>query len=300
MWFIGLGGSNLPAMKMRAAVVLLVSTSIMVGGLLAQSVDVVPVLKIHEYNQTDATTTAEKAVNPWAFEVFIDGTGLTSSFPLGTNTFTPQGGSAGGFTFNSGNGHWTYSGNSSFASQAALDAAFPNGIYDLTVGGIPFSLSLAANLYPNTPLATASAGTWTGGLLQLTAAQASAGFSITSNTFTGWANDGSFRIGIWGDGSSYSQDVETYAANFLVMNVAGGALTAGNTYSFTVEFMRFTDSDTSLQPTLGVNALGVAGYVTNASFSVQVIPEPSTYAAIFGALAFAGVVWRRRRLPRRA
>ncbi|MDP2136619.1 MAG: PEP-CTERM sorting domain-containing protein [Candidatus Didemnitutus sp.] len=287
-------------MKTRAVVVLLVSTSILVGGLLAQSVDVVPVLKVHEYNQTDATTTAEKAVNPWAFEVFIDGTGLTASFPSGTNSFTPQGGSAGLFVFDSGNQHWSYQGNASFADQAALDAAFPNGTQSLIVGGIPFTLSLAGNLYPNTPLATASAGTWTGGLLQLTAAQASAGFSITSNTFTGWANDGSFRIGIWGDGSSYSQDVETYAANFLAMNVAGGALTAGNTYSFTVEFMRFTDSDTSLQPTLGVNALGVAGYVINTSFSVQVIPEPSTYAAILGGLALAGVVWRRRQLAGRA
>lgn len=276
-------------MKTRTLVVVLVS-AILPCGLVAQAVDFVGVVKIREYNQTGAATTVEPS-NPWSFEGFIDGTGLTGSFPSGPNTLTPSGGSAGNFIYDSGDSNWVYSGNSSFSSQAALDTAFANGTYNLTVGGISFSLGLTGDLYPNMPLATVSAGTWTGGLLQLTAAQALAGFSITSNTFTSWQTGGMSRVGIWGDGPSYSQDANTDAAAFLTMNVAGGALTVGNTYSFTVEFIRLTEMSTAL----GTNALGVAGYVTNTTFSVQVIPEPSTYAVIFGALALAGVMIHRRR-----
>jgi hypothetical protein len=47
-----------------------------------------------------------------------------------------------------------------------------------------------------------------------------------------------------------------------------------------------TDTSTSAYQTLAID---------NFSYSASAIPEPSTYAAIFGSLAFAGTIWHRRR-----
>jgi hypothetical protein len=47
-----------------------------------------------------------------------------------------------------------------------------------------------------------------------------------------------------------------------------------------------TDTSTSAYQTLAID---------NFSYSASAIPEPSTYAAIFGSLALAGTIWHRRR-----
>lgn len=262
----------------------------------SQAVDFVPVLKIHDLVQTDASTVSDHPTMPWGFEAFIDGTGLSGSFPSGPIEMDPPpAGSPIGFTFNAGEGSWEFNSNGSFASQSALDTAFANGTYNLTIGGINFALNLTGDFYPNNPLATVSAGTWSGGKLVLTLAEAAAGFTISTNAFSGFVNDGTFRIGIDGDGASYVQNTETFSTSSHSMNVAGGALTGGNTYHFNLEFNRIVSSSTAMQPTLGASALGIAAYTVITSFDVQVIPEPSTYAMILGVLALAGVVIHRRR-----
>ncbi len=67
-------------------------------------------------------------------------------------------------------------------------------------------------------------------------------------------------------------------------------LTAGN-YTVEIEFNAVNELNIGDFP-----APAVALFTSRTQFSLQVIPEPSTYAAIFGAVALAGVMLHRRRL----
>ena len=68
-------------------------------------------------------------------------------------------------------------------------------------------------------------------------------------------------------------------------------LANGNTTNVELNFINGIAMDTTSVP----GATGLTAYVTILSFDIQAIPEPSTYAAILGALALAGVLIRRRR-----
>jgi hypothetical protein len=76
--------------------------------------------------------------------------------------------------------------------------------------------------------------------------------------------------------------------------INAGTLTAGQTYSFELVFVNSVYNDISTITSPGAD-VGLAGYVTIVNFDIQAIPEPSTYAAIFGALTLAGVMIHRRR-----
>jgi len=72
----------------------------------------------------------------------------------------------------------------------------------------------------------------------------------------------------------------TKTGDFTSISVAGTTLDAGNGYSATISGLTYTF--------VASNASGVLSVVA-------AVPEPSTYAAIMGAVALAGVVIRRRR-----
>ena len=56
----------------------------------------------------------------------------------------------------------------------------------------------------------------------------------------------------------------------------------------------FSSGTTTLNSNL-IDSSKVGSFTTGSSVSLAAIPEPSTYAAIFGALALGGVIWQRRR-----
>ncbi len=72
-----------------------------------------------------------------------------------------------------------------------------------------------------------------------------------------------------------------------------------------VSALQNVDANTSITMRFfasGQTATGGWGFISSTSVdglslggSVSAIPEPSTYAAIFGALALVGTVWHRRR-----
>lgn len=269
------------------------------------TIDFIPVNKIQVQIQTGTSTWLPDPTNPYSFETNIGGSYTSDgSFPAGTNEIKSIPGSPlvhiGLTAPDSNNSEWRYKQN--FGSQSALNSAFADGTYIITVGGNDITLNLNGGLYPDVPVATVSAGTWLGGgsnILQLTPGEASSGLTITSSAF-GATNfsSGNSRIGIDVGGSDYNspqtESFPTLNTDTLTLNISGGSLTAGNTYYASVEFNRIVDN-VDLSATFGGTAQGVAVYSSSTNFQIQVIPEPSTYAAIAGAIALAGVMLHRRR-----
>ncbi len=271
------------------------------AGLFANGgVQYVPILKIHDYYQTGPATTTEWDSNPWKFEAFIDGTGLDSSYPAGPNTLTAPSGSTAGtlnFIFNSNN-EWELGDGYGYATKDLLDAAFANGTYTVTIGGITTTMELTGDLYPNTPQFIFPIGAYNNGVLTLTATEVAADFNFTTNGFLGWQNDDFYRIGLNIDGTNGHDlhfSTETFSGNFLSVNVGANTLLPGYSYDFELEFNRIVEFDSAFAPTFGTDAQGVTAYTTITTLKVEVVPEPSTWALLsFGIGCFGLLVWRRR------
>lgn len=80
------------------------------------------------------------------------------------------------------------------------------------------------------------------------------------------------------------------------LTIASGQLVDGNTYDLEVGYEMILNADGTV---LGGTAFAVGLYGIRTTIIIvtplAAVPEPSTYAAILGALAFGGVVWMRRR-----
>src|SRR5262249_32192131 len=101
-------------------------------------------------------------------------------------TFTLPAGTAQPLTFSSSD--QTYQLDQSFATKAALDAAFPNGTYRMNGTGVNLSFNLTADAYPTATPQVISGGTWNaGGLLVVNPNQTT---TINFSTFTTYVTGG--------------------------------------------------------------------------------------------------------------
>lgn len=239
------------------------------------------------YTQTGASTVTPNNPTPYSVNADISGTGLSTLIPTGPNQVTPSTAVTYGLTYDSGKQGWNY--NSGGMSLSLLDTTFPNGGWTLEAGGNTWNLSLTGDLYPNYPVATFSAGTWSGGVLNLTAAEAAAGFTVSTNVFTTNYVSGSSYIGVFLENLS-AENFPTFTASSVTLNVPGGSLAAG-THNLSMDFQSILAMDSSVG-----GYVALTGYNANTNLTIQVeaIPEPSAYAAIAGVLALAGVLIRRR------
>ena len=284
----------------------------------AQSVNFIGVSKVVDYEQT-TNSAPSLAANPYSFEAFIDGTSLSSSFPLNTpatNSVTTPGGTISSFNYiwDSGDNMWGYNPGTTYSGLSGgtgLNDALANGTYSFSLHNntVNFTLSLTGDNYVTAPLVTTNLGTWSGNKLVLTQAEAAMALTISSGTFSGF-NSGIDRVGInlYGINNGYNApEAQTFTLSSLDMNLVANALTPGGTYKVEVDFNNIVDYlqnannvganySTLLNP-LGADVKALVMYTTVTTFEIQVIPEPSTYAAIFGALALGGaMIHRRRRL----
>ena len=154
----------------------------------------------------------------------------------------------------------------SFATKAALDAAFPNGTYRLTGAGIPaISFNLTADAYPvATPQVIG--GTWNaGGLLVVDPTQNT---TINFSTFTGYATTGvaghqNFEMNGVSDRVELSSEIVTQAffglpvatTPFTSFTIPAGRLTSGRAYWAELSFDTLTTLDTTSAP--GAGAVGI-------------------------------------------
>lgn len=267
--------------------IMLVAAVLAAAGSLPAQIYVTVNKGIH-YTQTNTGTVTANDPTPYSVNADISGSGLSTSIPTGPNQVTPSIGGPYGLAYDSGRDGWNY--NSGGMGLSLLDSTYPNGSWTLESGGNTWNLSLTGDLYPNAPIATFSAGTWSGGILNLSAAEAAAGFTITTNVFSTNFLSGNSYIGMFLENLS-AENFPTFTASSVTLNVAGGALSAG-THNLSMDFQRMMGTDSSVS-----GYVAMVGYNANTNLTIQVeaIPEPSTYAAIFGGVALLGVMWHRRR-----
>lgn len=250
------------------------------------SVRVLGLVKTRHHTQLSATTTA---LGEFSMQGFMEGQGLSSTFPASSVRFQPPGGSDTPLVFEADAGGWFYE--STHASQSALDTAFPNGTHSFKVGSFPaVSLSLTGNSYPVVPVVTATAGTWSNGRLLLTPAQAAAGFSLSTNVST---SQGVLSLEVYSDSPWDDVLYETIDENPLgnqSLNVAvpAGRLSTGVIYTAEAEFDQSVASPISQAWALP-GASGYALYSSRTNFEIQVVTAQEGWRQqYFGSTANTG------------
>lgn len=170
------------------------------------------------YSQTSAAAPALHA-QPGRFETVGNQAG-SLTLPNGTTR-----------TYTAGNGL-----DQRFATQAAMDAAFPAGTYTLTVGSVSgISLTLPANPYP-ADIPRVTNGTWNaaGRLI----VDPTRDYTITINPFTGFnppGGLGNMYLSIWfGDDDDLvarEQFSFEHPSPFTTVTIPAGTLVAGRNYN---------------------------------------------------------------------
>ncbi len=193
-------------------------------------------------------------------------------------------------TYNAGGDKWDVK--NTYTSQALLNAAYGDGNYSLTALTQTISpISITGDLFPSAPLATnLSGGTISGGILTWNVAQA------LTITITGAADHMSIDV----NGTSYNNGTEAFSVASHTFIIPASSMLAGNNYNVQLNFDNVVGGIPGLQtvatgPLAFVPAQYAGIYNAVTTFTIQAIPEPSTYAEIFGAVALAGVVIARRR-----
>lgn len=277
---------------MKTTRVLLALFSAMTAAIIAsaQVVNFLVISKRHAYVQTDNSTTVD-AVNPWQFQANVEGAGGVNNISgITTPTMTiPSGSGSTTLTYNGGSDdNWKVQ--AAFATQGALDAAYGTGNYSLTaLGQTVTPISLTGDTYPLTPLATnLSGGTIVAGVLTWNYTQA------LIITITGTAD----HMGIFVDGTGYNGGSEVFGLGTHTFTIPAFSLVAGNSYNVSLDFDDIVGA-TSPYNFAGTGGMSAAQYVgvynAQTTFTIQAVPEPATYAEIFGLVALAGVMIHCRR-----
>ena len=196
-----------------------------------------------------------------------------------TNITTVETGSQ---IFDNANAYADISTSNSNYPNGDFSMALPNGTGTTSVT----AFSLTGDTYPDVPKITG--GTWSGGKLLINPTQ---NYTLNFTAFGATFVSGSkIEFKIEGPGSDGHEVSSSTDINSFFIPAGSFVLADGSTTSTSLQFINIIDTDTSIS-----GATGFTGYVTILSFKIQAIPEPSTYAAILGALALTGVMIARRR-----
>jgi MYXO-CTERM domain-containing protein len=270
----------------------------------AQTIEFITVTRLADYEQTGPSTVSAAATAPFKFIAEVEGNdSTTSTNPLTAATYTPPGGSVTSLTYDTDGHAWRFQ-DSTQTSMANLNAAYGTGSYAFNLTGTPSGASsITVGSFASTlleiPQLTLSGGSWVGSTYQLTSA---ATLTISFNAVYSGSPGGTaaFHYDAELNGTSYNTSADAFinydpttlaAAPYASTppNFVASSLAAGN-YTFSASYVDIQNFGTLYGSVFGASLLE---YRT--SISVQVIPEPSTCAAILGALALAGVTVHRRR-----
>ena len=280
----------------------------------AQTVQIVVLDRNVNYTQTVAGSASLASGTPYEASAFINGSNLNQ---LSSFSFKKPGDAVTVYSGTQDGSEWSAptSGNA-FSTMSALNTAFGAGTYTIsavrTVGGAYSDSSLTMtdllgttnDGLPNTPFVIATQGgnpvTWSGGKMLV---DPTLSLTLTSTTFTTNFTNGQGRIGLGVFGSIADQETDneitdgsfTFTGNTAQLVIAANTFTSGQSYNGDMEFNNIQGSLVDLSGIYGGSAKGIVLYSAFTSFQLQAIPEPSTYAAILGALALAGVAIHRRR-----
>ncbi|MBK8035851.1 MAG: FG-GAP repeat protein [Verrucomicrobiaceae bacterium] len=249
----------------------------------APSVSVLGLTKTRHHDQTAAGNTA---LHDYSMQGFLEGQSLSGTFPSASNRFTRSGGGPYALTY--ADGLWEYE--VFFSSKALLDAEFPNTTYNFLVGTSPaVVLPFGAENYPVQPLITASAGTWSGGRLLVSTAEAAAGFTLTSNVSNG---NGFLTLEVY----SVLEDIlyEVITSNpGLTESITGtvppGSLSVGQVYEVYTEFDQSAGTALAGQSWAAPGAQGYTLFSSNTRFEMEVVTAAQSWRqTYFGSTANSG------------
>lgn len=206
------------------------------------------------------------------FDARVEGFGITTSFPASAITVTKPNSST--VILAVDGDHWDAE--TSFASFAALQSSFPDGSYSIKIGADSTTIDMTAGLYPNQPLVTASTGTWVNGKLRITASQAAAGFTLTTNSTTG---NGYIDLSIHDSNDDNIFDVNAHNSpedpEFATGAVPAGLLTVGQTYQAEAGFDNSSiSSDISTNSWATDDGIAFGLFSTSTFFSIEVVADP--------------------------
>jgi hypothetical protein len=305
--------------KSIRTLLLAASALLAVSSASAQTADLIIVEKLAHYQQTSAGAPTltnyrfDVAVNSLAGDNLSGITAPTVTLVAGSTMPTTDATTHNGGTLVFNDDEWRYGSPNGWGMStpgnagglSSLNTLFANGAHSVTVQGNTYSLDSdgAANnqafMVPVVPTLTFGGGTWSGGKYVIDVTQT---LTITTNNWSGFTSAGiggfmSVGLDSTGETRVFSRIAPTaFAGNInegvtsATFTVAANTLTSGVDYEGSATFARFVSQDTSQ-----AGVFAVAWWANETNFTVSAIPEPSTYAAMAGALALGLAAWHRRK-----
>ena len=269
--------------------------------------------KLVNYQQNSAAAPTVQPGTSYQFKFELNGTTIAGFTPVQITTLASGSLYAGTvpipaiYSNVGGEERWK-SANLNYTSQALMDADFKNGVYGLNVNGTTFNVTVGSGAGPYldsypaaAPMVTGlSAGDFDGsGNLKINLNLSSYTFNL--NGLPGYSSGG--HVGIFisnvlvGGNPVEEQSIKFGTFNdpeltFLTFNPSASTMVLGNTYTLELEYNLAPNAAQNL---LGDGELDLGLFTYRTQMSLIAVPEPSTYAAIFGAVALAGVIFHRRR-----
>jgi hypothetical protein len=292
-------------LPMAAAVIMLGATDS-----LSQTVEIVQVSKTIQYVQTNATTAVVGPIQtspgyggPYGFSADVLGTNIGNISPpalelASGSTFDDPENFDGYLAYNSDGGFPPYSSLWAFGlvssndwgaeSQEEIDTLFANGTYTFTVQGRTIPLNLTGNVYPNTPIATLTGGSWRGCQYVMDASNA---LTITTSVFTNYADyvDGRITIITTSGYSAMCSHSSDPSSDSLTYTLPANSLDSGQSYplSFGIAFDSFVDTNADLP-----GSYNCAYYDVATMFTIVTVPHLCIHdlGANMLKISFTGII----------
>lgn len=247
-----------PPLRMlpRLLRVLLAATLACAASLVAQEARFAVLNKSRAYQQTTTAAVVPHATAPFGFSTAVEGTATDPAPPVSL-TLPGEGGTR-ALTYSAADGEWSLE--AAYPTQAALDAAYPNGTYTVTLGARSAPVPFTGDLYPSAPVATLSQGTFAAnGTLNFDRAQP---LTLTIAYGAGFAS-GLSRLAIDVSGQGFSREASTEASGFtqsqLALTLPAGAVPPGTQLTIRLEANRI----------LTFNTTGIPGFILGGVYSAN-------------------------------
>ena len=262
----------------------------------AQTISYYGVSKRLDYIQSSAATPVlsqilSDPIGPYNFGISVSGSNLSTLSPAPSVKL--PGGTVYPLAYDTTQNKWDFiSGPShNFTTQAALDGAFPDGSYTMTVDGTSVPLNLSPDSYPVTPMVTT--GVWDGaGNLRF---DPTADYTINLNGFPAYSNGGYMYLeistitidshGVSQVGSTLVDVIAISTEDNPVLssyNIAANTLQPNTEYYATVAYAQFKDLNaTAIPSTVG----GIAYFEKDTGFYIYTAPLATANATHFAVSA---------------